>query len=504
TRVSVKGHQSFLNRVQNRDVWKRNKLTEEINKDQTQMEVTRTTLRAAKQFAEQSLSKPLNCLVNWYESSADATAINRHLAVYIDIFGRLRAAADEPQRLEQNQLDDVADRLITLWLAIALEPSVSGPQSLLHEKCDTFLEQFCADEIEAAKKFRQSPRHNVALENLSTTEADTKFGKPLRSCLQKFAPSANGPPRLWPPHLSELRDHLAASIKKFAETGGVKARPYFVVGYASMLAQLGQYRAAGVLLDDWLRMRAVSKSEWQLGDTWFEMRARTTLASYMEEWIRKDDAQPPTTVLDEHLKNLDLIRKDFKIRMLGVKFFEEAFRPSRSFSKVEGICASDDPDIETWRKLFESYVTMELTYAQAMLVHVEYEDRFSEETTELLEQFSVMDFACVPDTVKFDPTPAKVYQAQVLEAFARNALMYNDARKSDGDEAKIKRLDRAIEAIRSAQRALQDALKKSGRATPREASTFLEKVTTSEVTATQDKLRSTLGRVKRAHQELSQ
>ena len=89
------------------------------------------------------------------------------------------------------------------------------------------------------------------------------------------------------------------------------------------------------------------------------------LAAYMEEWVRSYGSQPPTNVLDEHIENLDLVRKYFEARLSRASFFRNISDGMDKQSKVAyrksdpSRCKAEDADLDdVWSPLFETYVTL--------------------------------------------------------------------------------------------------------------------------------------------------
>jgi hypothetical protein len=459
------------------DDTRRRQLNELITLNQTQWEKTRVTLETARNFANQTVTKPLNCLLGWYEVTGDAGSINGHLASYGHLFQRIQAIDT------RQQVDDIADGLVRVSAQIGVDMASSVPAALIGDRCNPLIAQFCPDDL--ASKNRQS----------------------LLGCLQKSldATTSGAEPV---PSVENLRQATADGLQRFVDSDGIGGRPYFVSGYASILAQLGQYTAAGAVLDGWLQRRAhitSGESRWALAEDWFNIRARTMLAAYMEEWVRNFGAQPPTNVLDEHIKNLDVAREYFDLQLRRTSFFKKLaddLEKQEKFSYIKPErCKSKDPDIATWRLLFETYVTLELTRVQATLLHFDYEEKFAEETTKEATKLASMDLSCISDHVE-----AEVYAAQILEAFGRNAMMYTETLgQSDSDDANAARLAEAVSAARHGQALLKDAKGITDASEEKKPDPdFLTRIETSEIEATQEKLNATISSLKKAQQDLGQ
>ena len=465
---------------------RRQQLTEMIESSNAQWEKTHSTLDTAKAFAR-AITKPLNCLVGWYEVTGDAVSINRHLASYGDLFRRVQAI-DSKQ-----QIDDIANGFVRVLILIGSDVVASVPSALIGNRCNKLLEQFC------------------------TTDLTSQNRQQLRGCLDNSLEAAAETSGSSLPRVENLRKSVARGLQEFVDTDGIEGRPYFVVGYASILTQLGQYTAAGAVLDGWLQRRSgrtSDKARWALAEDWFDTRARSMLAAYMEEWVRSYGSQPPTKVLDEHIENLDLVRKYLEARLSRASFFQNISDGMDKQSKVvyrksdPSRCKAEDADFDdVWSPLFETYVTLRLTRVQATLLHFYYPERFAQSTTEEVMKLASMDLSCISD-----PMAAETYAAQILESFARNAKIYTELHaKLDSEETIKIRLAEAIGAGEFGQNLLTDAKKREDAAelaasksepAASKSQSFLRRVETSEIAATQEKLIATIRGLKKAQQDL--
>jgi hypothetical protein len=445
----------------------------------------RNRLDTAKAFA-QAITKPLNCLVGWYEVTGDAVSINRHLASYGDLFRRVQAI-DSKQ-----QIDDIANGFVRVLITMAMDVVASVPSPLIGDRCNKLLEQFCPTEVSSQNR------------------------QPLRWCLDNSLKAVAETSRTSVSRVENIRDSVAQGLKRFVDTDGIEGRPYFVIGYASILTQLGQHTAAGAVLDGWLQRRkgrAPDKARWALAEEWFDMRARSMLAAYMEEWIRTYGSQPPTNVLDEHIENMDHVHKYLEGRLSQTLFFQNAYlameRRTEKQAKIDDIgldpgrCNPKDGDFDQWSLLFDSYVTLRLTRIQTMLLHFHYPEKFAKSTVEEVRKLANLDLSCISD-----PVAAKTYAAQILESFSRNAMIYTELRgKLDSDDTIKARLSEAIDAavlgekLLADAKKLEDAKKLAEAKTPEEVGknqSFLRRVETGEIASTQEKLRANLRWLRRA------
>ena len=107
---------------------------------------------------------------------------------------------------------------------------------------------------------------------------------------------------------------------------------------------------------------------------------------------------------------------------------------------------------------------------------------------------------------------AETYAAQILESFARNAKIYTELHaKLDSEETIKIRLAEAIGAGEFGQNLLTDAKKREDAAelaasksepAASKSQSFLRRVETSEIAATQEKLIATIRGLKKAQQDL--
>ena len=475
---------SHLNKTVDDD--RRQRLTEKVDSTNAHWTKTRATLQAAKDFANRTVTRPLNCLVGWYETTGDSNSVNRHLALYGNLFRRLQAIDPKQEADTEQQINELAIGLIRTSINVGSDALVSIPNYLGRDQCNDLIGLFCPDEIKSADR---QPLRACMKRALTATEPDTK--SPL-------------------PAIESLRQATVGGLKNFIATDGIEGRPYFVIGYASILAQLGQYTAAGAILDGWLQRRSErsSATSWTLADDWFDVRVRSTLAAYMEEWIRKQGSTPPTKVLDVHVKNLDRLLDYLHDRLGRTAFFariDPALREQKAIAlKWPGKCTSSEPEpeLEVWRRLFETYVSLQLTHAQAALLYFNYKAS-SDDTTREMAKLASMDLSCIPDLVS-----GETYGAQIIESFTRNALMYADAHSGpDREEANKKRLAEAIGVAEFGNKLLNDAAKLSDDAAKNSSAaksdnSFLKRIESNELDDTREKLAATLSAVKKAKQDI--
>ena len=133
-------------------------------------------------------------------------------------------------------------------------------------------------------------------------------------------------------------------------------------------------------------------------------------------------------------------------------------------------------------------------------------ERFARSTTEEVMKLASMDLSCISD-----PMAAETYAAQILEAFARNAKIYTELHgKLDSEETIKIRLAEAVSAGVFGQNLLTDAKKREDVAelaasksdAAGKSQSFLRRVETGEIAATQEKLLATIRGLKKAQQDL--
>jgi hypothetical protein len=335
---------------------------------------------ATRKLSAEVIEPPLGCLADWSQTAADSASIEPHLRAYAGIFRYLHDLGNDAHR--KKFVDDF----------------VNQSQALASDA-----ELFAASRKDSPCRKLQSITSASAKEDVGATPKD-----------------------------------------EFEE------RPYFAILHASLLAQLGQYQASGAILDDWLINKTSRKNtkNWKAADDWFELRARSVLAAYTEEWIGSNEASVTTELRNEHLKNMDILRAGLRRLFPASGYFATLLDSATRQSAIEyitpGVCRYRDEDASLWRKLFTSYITIEVTYDQNTLLYpiADYDANYAEETTDSLRALVNLDLSCVTDDVD-----GRVLYGQILEAYARNAILYSDARRDmESDSIRETRFDGAMTA----------------------------------------------------------
>jgi hypothetical protein len=225
------------------------------------------------------------------------------------------------------------------------------------------------------------------------------------------------------------------------------------------------------------------------------------LAAYMEEWLRREGSTAPTVLRNEHLDNLDVIRNGFRKRLVNAPFFREATNELRSRDITTNLkgpneCISEDnSNIRIWRQLFTSYVSMELTYLQTLINHPEYGKKYAEKATSEARKLASFDVSCV-----LGDDVAETMYAQILESFARNALMYSKIRaENETDDTKRQRLTEADHVARFGLELIDVPAKQA----QKRQGTFITRIAPDEAVETQEHLTDTYQDIQKALHNLS-
>lgn len=410
-------------------------------------------LDKAQAFAQVSIVPPLACLSDWYERTGDSRSVDKHIVGYVGAFRQLEAMNAQIDRtaettqpadrknLVEARLGEIATDFVGLGLGMALDIASSIAPNELPDKCGQWFDIYC-------------PR-----------SANGNDGLKVRQCLAMAW-------RQFDPWSSQTKSGTAASRISFlaqgladfippqkVDTRGLEALPYFAIARASLMAQLGQHRAAASILDDWLRLRNqenerdAKKAEYEanpllrLKDEWFVLRARATLATYIEDWMNRLSTTAATVVQTEHVENLRISLEGFKKRLLRVNFFKEMERACQTrcepVFKRPTECSADEPldRLKLWQKLYTSYISFKYAYIHRALAHPDYPSQFAETINNEARRLVNYDSSCTeqPD----------LYYAQSLLAFVENAIAYSRVRLGlDSEDTQKKRIEEARQAAK--------------------------------------------------------
>jgi hypothetical protein len=453
------------------------KLRNAIKRKQETIEALLAVLHKSEAFVDKTIKRPVACLLKWYLTTGDAESVNRHIAGLADVFKRLPT-------IESGQpVDELAEEFVRQSFLIAADAVASVPSFMLLSKCDDVLQEFCPS------AFREKPKRD---------------DDELTGCLKELQFAARKNIRL--PVFTELQQTMQPDLADFVKDRGWEARPYFVLGYASILSQLGQNQAASALLDSWVHPPDLhTKPVWDTAVYWFNVRVRSILVNFLEDWLTKEGQAAPTALRNEHIANLDSLRSDLKARLSRVDFFQkisstldqQSFEKQSDRLKEPVSCYSRDPDSDLWRRIFETYVTAELTYLKAVMSHPNYAGQFSNQATMVAARLAGMDLGCIPRLANSDNLfhpRAKTFYAKILDAFGTNVALYTVThRRSDSVEAHKKRLSQALPLIEFASNMIGDVARNER---DRNGRPFLERIAAGDAAEVEEKLKMTGGILK--------
>jgi hypothetical protein len=470
-------------------------------------------LDAVRNFTRRMVEPPFRCLSSWLQTTADETTVNSHLAAFSAVFRQVDDVEGSKRKAE------VGKAFIGRSLAIAVDVlEFRAPDSVI-TGCQDLFKELCPKIVSEPSKPSDLI---VMLECIRPREEMLRLGRSKDD-----------------PRLGELVGSYEEYLKSFSAGHGAKVRPYFAVGYASIMAQLGHYEAAAAILFKWLDPKeqgtqkdpSKKEPEEQLPQKvryWYDLRARATLATYLEEWVRRDGQKIPTVVLDEHLKNLDDLRKKLLRHLAGERYFHDVLQrtmtdaPLKLTPPVRNGChytATDSARTALQKRLFRAYVALDLAYQKNALQHPEYGTKFAKTTPDDLKWLAQLDLSCAalepekPEPEKVEPEKvepenesqrdsmaqqrdADLLYVQVMETYSRSAL--NRPAAGGAPESEDRRKMRLAEATRAAQvglRVLQDAMETEAETRRRP---FLERLTLREAAVIRDALTQNLRALEQA------
>ena len=153
--------------------------------------------------------------------------------------------------------------------------------------------------------------------------------------------------------------------------------------------------------------------------------------------------------------------------------------------------------------MFETYVTAELTYLNAILTHPDYSARFAEQATRSAAALAGLNLSCIPRDPESERhlihPRARTYYAQALDAFGNNAYLYSESRR-EFESANVRqgRIEGAIHAVEFGLNLIREV---SRRARDRNGMSFLERIKASDAVEVEEKLKVTAGKLKRMMKE---
>jgi hypothetical protein len=483
-----KSKQTFVDQKTDRQLFN------DIETKKKNIDAVLDALDKAELFAKKTVKRPAACLVGWYSTTGDTSSVNKHLAALAEVFKRLPT-------IESGQpVEDLAAEFVEQSFLIGVDAVDSVPSLWLGDTCDDLLEEFCP----AAFIFEKKNKLNDVGKKLDD-ETRKRDDSELRACLKQLQTTVKANNR--PPIFAELQHDIEPDLTNFVQGRGWEARPYFALGYASILSQLGQNQAASAVLDGWINTRFTHPNPvWITAADWFDVRARAILANFLEDWIRKEGPLAPTALRNEHIANLESLRSDLRSHLLDVDFFQEieatlAKPPPEELVdrlKEPMFCHSRDPDSDNWQRLFESYITGELTYLKALMSHPNYADQFSERATAVATRLAGMDLSCIPrvpdQSADLVHRRARTFYAQILDAFGDNAYQYSASRwTTETVSERQKRLSDALHAVEFGLNLINGVALNDRE---RKGSSFLRRIEPSDAVDAEEKLKLTEKKLK--------
>jgi hypothetical protein len=450
-----------------------------------------TKLEEVGKFADEVAAPPFSCLLGRLATTADPTTVNAHLLGFAQTLRRINAFTDGPQN------EYVSTDFIRRALTIASDTIESAPLAEINDYCAPLLKVFCPQHLDTNPK---NPKRVSLADNKRPAMLNCIRG--LNEGLKKNVPQQA---------VTAANRQTEEFLLRFTRVSELEERPYLSIAQASLMAQLGQYKAASAILYGWLEAKNKTKPRggWTSPDDWFEVRARSIIAAFLDEWIQRDE-EIDTVVRDEHLANLDFLRKDLKQRLVAMDaskpdYFSDLLtgtapasssdqsrlpvfkRPSACGLPILDRRAWKPENIRLWQALFRSYVSMELTYLQNTLHHPRYGDKYAETATTDLRRFAQLDLSCF---LKVDQ-PELTY-AYILEAYARNALKYSALKKGlESDEARKRRLEQGVSAATFGIEMIEEAAT-ADRTRHERSEPFVSRIASSAPIGLEDKLKQDL------------
>ena len=224
--------------------------------------------------------------------------------------------------------------------------------------------------------------------------------------------------------------------------------PYAVIIYASLLAQLANYEAALTTLKAWTDSQAgAGKTP---GEKWLRTRVLFVLTQITEEWIRKRDAQVPSSLRKFHIDRLHEVEESYS-NLFGMRsYLTKNAQLKTPVDQDEFLIQPDEQNTcsaknDDTRRVFNSWVSTELAIASHELLHPDYSRRYAPEVSAIVHTLLRTNFGCFPDALASEVTRRR---ADSLAVYARMALA--DARSTQlfKDKASLdQQIDNASRAV---------------------------------------------------------
>jgi hypothetical protein len=238
------------------------------------------------------------------------------------------------------------------------------------------------------------------------------------------------------------QDRHKAEFVQHLHNKETRTRPYLAIAAASGLAYGHDYAASLTLLDRWLRAKPerVREIGEELSDV-FEIRVRTIMAGYLEEWIRYSPIARTQTVIRYHRNNLEttreLVRTALRKSGFEVGSAETQTKPGESradFScTVPGVQSirSLPPGLNIFKgltvqkmqlSLWYSLITVERTWIDTMVENQEAYQRGQFETNRVAKQLKDFNYSCLLPLWDGDSRKINIERAASLDSYARVEL----------------------------------------------------------------------------------
>jgi hypothetical protein len=222
-------------------------------------------------------------------------------------------------------------------------------------------------------------------------------------------------------------------------TPDTRMRPYLAIAAASGLAYSHDYTASLTLLDRWLRAKAerADRIDQELSEV-FEIRVRTIMAGFLEEWIRYTPTAKTQTVLRYHRNNLEvaieLVHSAIAKAGFDVGFLEAQVSPAESASP--GRCAAtsnalslpqrdmfNDLTVQKMQlSLWYSYITLQRTWIDTVLDSSDYYQRYQFKTNEFAKELRTFSYSCLLPLWNNDQRKVDLQRAASFDSHARVEL----------------------------------------------------------------------------------
>jgi hypothetical protein len=444
----------------------------------------RDQLDRAEDLAKTVIQPPMSCLASWLEVTADAAYVNERVGLFVTSFRQVPTLGSDERRA------DVSRSFARDLAVIAADVEFFAAPPKVETACAPLLRIFCKDFVP-----------------LDSGDNPVIVDRPgLMECLRK---TKQVEADRMQPDVKEFEDKLSGKLKLYVVDDGWKKRPYFAIAYASLMAQLGEYTTAAAVLDGWVdELNARPDRKAAPANDWFELRTRSIQAAYFEEWLLKLGNSAATALRDEHLTNLNKLRGDLANYLTKDKEDKDTKDKKEFITKrnsqadadktilieAPGACTKNIENLDLWRQLFSSYVSMEMTHIQNRLHHPSYKSKHYESANTDIARLANLDLSCLSS----NPEPNLIY-AQILDAYALSAVQYVAVKKDTiSSDEKDKRYSAAQQAI---QFGLEMTENQNERDKNRGKVAFLERIAPSDWVSTHESLEQTRNKLQAAMDE---